>query len=101
MRRPFSQPFAVRVHDVFRRFSLAEVAAAAYGCNAQTVKVFRDEEPHPFWTEDTLRLRAMCYAYANLGDLAEQASRDLDRFREADVARVVTPPDRRGPGGSF
>ena len=90
-----SQPFAVRLHDSYRQYALLTLAPVFAGCGPATLTALRAVEPNPFWLQPALALRADCYAKANLGALADQAQRDLDRFAASEPAPLVTTTTTR------
>ena len=89
-----SEPFAVLAQENFRRAALIRLAGAFDRCGPATVNALRAVEPHPYWTRETLQLRARCYGSANPGPPAEIAARDLNRFLAASPQSVVPAPPR-------
>jgi len=96
-----SQPFSVLQQENFRRWALIELAPLFNGCGSATLDALRAVEPHTYWLQSVLEVRADCYARAGLGELADRAWRDLVEFKHDQPALVVTPPDRPAPPRSF
>ncbi|MGZ5473932.1 MAG: hypothetical protein ACXW31_12815, partial [Thermoanaerobaculia bacterium] len=54
-------------------------------CAPSTLTALREYEPNVPWRASVLQMRAVCYAAANLPDLAERAQRDLQTFTSGEL----------------
>lgn len=93
MHEGLSQPFAMYQQAMGRRLALIIVAPLFDACGAKTLDALRAVEPHPFWNEEVLTIRANCYAIAR-DERAERAWADLDRYRESEQSPVLKPKAR-------
>ena len=88
-----SHPFAVALQEGRRRVALISISYAVEKCNPRTVAELRAVEPHPFWFEEILQIRARCYAEAGV-DLAPAALRDLRELQAAEPASILSKATR-------
>jgi spermidine synthase len=84
-----SQPFAAYLLEEQRDRAYLAAAWAAQKCSASTITALQEYEPNVPWNASVLQMRAVCYAAANLGELAGEAQRDLQTFSEGEAARLV------------
>jgi len=78
-----SKPFAAGQWNESRRAAAIVAARQADGCGPRLIAALREIEPNVPWQPVVLQIRAECYAKAGLGQLAERAELDLQRYYAA------------------
>jgi hypothetical protein len=80
------RPFAGMMLEDDRKIARVLIAEQAAGCGAQTLASLAQLEPHVPFREEILALRARCY---RTGPLAEEAQRDLERYRAKSFTHII------------
>lgn len=79
------QPYSAYILEEQRARAFLVASWEAKRCSPSTLTALREYEPNVPWRASVLQMRAVCYAAANLPDLAERAQRDLQTFTSGEL----------------
>lgn len=83
------QPYSEYLLEDERGRAFLAASWEAKRCAPSTLTALREYEPNVPWRSSVLQMRAVCYAAANLPDLADRAREDLQRFTAGELQRVA------------
>lgn len=85
-----SQSYSAYILEEQRGRAMLVASWESRKCSPGTLAALQEYEPNVPWKASVLQMRAVCYQAAGLGDLAEQARKDLEAYA-SDEARTIAP----------
>lgn len=83
-----SRPYSAYILEDKRGLALLAASWESRKCSPATIGALQEFEPNVPWRASVLQMRAICYSAAGLGDLAETARQDLNRFAIGEAQQI-------------